>query len=90
MCFFALSKVSIETSRRTADWLGVEFHPVHMDEPNLASRFEDAVWYSETPFPDLNGIGKLALSEKVHSLGTKVVLTGLSIVNPLLVCTRTN
>ncbi|KAE8385112.1 asparagine synthase [Aspergillus alliaceus] len=65
-----------DVAQRTAEWLGVDLHLVHMDEPNLASRFEDAVWYSEIPFPDLNGIGKLALSEKVNSLGMKVVLTG--------------
>ncbi|KAE8369554.1 asparagine synthase [Aspergillus caelatus] len=45
-----------DVAQRTADWLGVEYHPI--------------------PFPDLNGLGKLALSEKVHSLGMKVVLTG--------------
>lgn len=47
-----------------------------MDEENLAKRFEDAVWFSEFPFPDLNGLGKLALAEKVHSLGMKVMLSG--------------
>ncbi|KAK5796328.1 hypothetical protein VI817_005613 [Penicillium citrinum] len=65
-----------EIAKRTADWLGVEYHAVHMDEENLAKRFEDAVWFSEFPFPDLNGLGKLALAEKVHSLGMKVMLSG--------------
>ncbi|KFY08126.1 hypothetical protein V492_06525 [Pseudogymnoascus sp. VKM F-4246] len=65
-----------EIARRTADWLGVQFHPVHVDEAALAARLEDAIWYSETPFPEMSGVSKLALSEKVHSLGLKVVLTG--------------
>lgn len=47
-----------------------------MDESALASRFEDAAWYSESPFADVNGICKLALAEKAQSLGLKVVLTG--------------
>lgn len=54
----------LDISKRTADWLGVDLHCVHMDEANLASRFEEAVWHSEFPFPDLNGIGKLALAEE--------------------------
>lgn len=47
-----------------------------MDEEALASRFEDAVWHSEIPLPDLNGMGRLALAEAVHSQGIKVVITG--------------
>ncbi|KAM3440036.1 hypothetical protein NHJ13734_003471 [Beauveria thailandica] len=65
-----------EVAQRTADWLGARFHPVYMDEHALATRFEDAAWYSENPFADVNGICKLALSEKVRSLGLKVVITG--------------
>ncbi|THC91248.1 hypothetical protein EYZ11_009287 [Aspergillus tanneri] len=55
---------SMDIARRTVKWLGVEFHTVHMDEVALASRFEDAVWHSETPLPDVSGTGKLALVEK--------------------------
>ncbi|KAL1965994.1 hypothetical protein VTN77DRAFT_4934 [Rasamsonia byssochlamydoides] len=65
-----------EIARRTAEWLGVEFNPVPMDEAALAARLEDVVWYSETPTPDVNAMGKLAMSEMVHSKGLKVVLTG--------------
>ncbi|KAM3432661.1 hypothetical protein MY4824_006398 [Beauveria thailandica] len=65
-----------EVAQRTADWLGARFHPVYMDEHALATRFEDAAWHSENPFADVNGICKLALSEKVRSLGLKVVITG--------------
>lgn len=56
--------------------LGVDFHPVKVDEAALAQRFEDAIWYSETPLPDVNGAARLALAEAVHASGIKVVLTG--------------
>jgi len=49
-----------------------------MDEAAIAARFEDATWYSETPLPDVNAMGKLAMAEMVHSKGLKVVLTGTS------------
>nr|WCD39068.1 class II amidotransferase [Fusarium tricinctum] len=63
-------------ARRTADWLGVDIHLVKMDEEALAARFEDTTWYSEVPLPDLNGMGRLALAEAVHSQGIKAVITG--------------
>ncbi|KAE8374734.1 asparagine synthetase [Aspergillus bertholletiae] len=63
-------------ARRTAEWLGVDIHLVKMDEEALTSRFEDAVWHSEIPLPDLNGMGRLALAEAVHAQGIKVVVTG--------------
>lgn len=47
-----------------------------VDESALAQRFEDAIWYSETPLPDVNGAVRLALAEAVHASGIKVVLTG--------------
>ncbi|KAE8420593.1 hypothetical protein BDV36DRAFT_281284 [Aspergillus pseudocaelatus] len=65
-----------EIARRTAEWLGVDIHFVKMDEEALVSRFEDAVWQSEIPLPDLNGMGRLALAEAVHAQGIKVVVTG--------------
>ncbi|KAE8344884.1 hypothetical protein BDV24DRAFT_148726 [Aspergillus arachidicola] len=65
-----------EIARRTAEWLGVDIHFVKMDEEALVSRFEDAVWHSEIPLPDLNGMGRLALAEAVHAQGIKVVVTG--------------
>lgn len=49
-----------------------------MDEEALVARFEDTTWYSELPLPDLNGMGRLALAEAVHSQGIKVVITGES------------
>ncbi|KAK5994214.1 Amidase chyE [Cladobotryum mycophilum] len=63
-------------AHRTAEWLGVDIQLVKMDEEALTSRFEDAVWHSEIPLPDLNGMGRLALSEAVHAQGIKVVITG--------------
>lgn len=47
-----------------------------MDEEAFASRFEDATWHCEHHNPDLNYIGKFALSELPRELGFKVVLTG--------------
>lgn len=68
-----------EIARRTAEWLGVDIQFIKMDEEALAARFEETVWHSEIPLPDLNGMGRLALAEAVHSQGIKVVVTGESI-----------
>lgn len=66
----------IDVAERTAEWLGVKFHKQIMDEEAFASRFELATWHCEHHNPDLNYIGKFALSEVPQSLGFKVVLTG--------------
>ena len=47
-----------------------------MSEVELAIRFEDATWHCEHHNPDLNSVGKFALSELPRELGFKVVLTG--------------
>ena len=47
-----------------------------MDEEELAKRFEDATWHCEHHNPDLNFVGKFALSEEPRKYGFKVVLTG--------------
>ncbi|KAL4904609.1 hypothetical protein BDW74DRAFT_178703 [Aspergillus multicolor] len=65
-----------DVAHRTADWLGVDLHPVTMNEEELASRFEDTVWYTEAPIPDVNGMGRVAVGELAHSHGKKVILTG--------------
>ncbi|KAI2818632.1 hypothetical protein CBS63078_6985 [Aspergillus niger] len=65
-----------DVARRTAEWLGVDFHPVLLDEEAIASRLEDTVWHTETPIPDVNGMGRLALAEAAHAAGKRVVLTG--------------
>ncbi|GAB7365121.1 hypothetical protein MBLNU230_g6210t1 [Neophaeotheca triangularis] len=63
-------------ANRTADWLGVKYYKKHMSEAELARRFEDAVWHCEHHNPDLNFVGKYALSEVPAEHGYKVVLTG--------------
>ncbi|KAJ5774430.1 hypothetical protein N7457_009326 [Penicillium paradoxum] len=65
-----------EIAQRTAEWLGVDFHPVPVDEDVIVSKFEDAVWHSELPVADTNGIGRLAMAEVAKSHGIKVILTG--------------
>lgn len=68
--------ILLDIARRTAKFLGVEFHPVVMDEAAMASRMADAVWHSEAAMPDTNGCAMLAMAEMAHSHGVKVVLTG--------------
>ncbi|KAF7629463.1 asparagine synthetase [Aspergillus flavus] len=65
-----------DVAERTATWLGANCHLVPVDEAVLAAGFEDTIWFSESPLPDLCGVGKLALAEAVHKEGIKVVLTG--------------
>jgi hypothetical protein len=67
-----------DIAQRTAEWLGVEFHPVPITEETIVSKFEDTIWHSEVPLPDTNGIGRLAMAEAAKSQGIKVILTGLS------------
>jgi asparagine synthase (glutamine-hydrolysing) len=47
-----------------------------MNEETYARLFEEAYWHSEHHMPDLNVVGKYALSELVREKGFKVVLTG--------------
>lgn len=63
-------------ANRTAEWLGVKYIKKHMNEAELASRFEDATWHIEHQNPDLNFVGKYALSEEPREVGYKVVITG--------------
>ncbi|PWY90451.1 asparagine synthetase [Aspergillus sclerotioniger CBS 115572] len=65
-----------DIARRTAEWLGVDFHPVLLDEETIAARLEDTVWHTETPIPDVNGMGRLALADAAHAAGKRVILTG--------------
>ncbi|KAL3460614.1 hypothetical protein BJX64DRAFT_178756 [Aspergillus heterothallicus] len=65
-----------DIAQRTADWIGVDLHPVTMTENEIAARFEDTVWYTEAPIPDVNGMGRIAVGELAHSHGKKVILTG--------------
>ncbi|KAL2350834.1 asparagine synthase [Cryomyces antarcticus] len=54
----------------------VKYYKKHMNESELAARFEDATYHCEIQNPDLNYVGKYALSEVPEELGFKVVLTG--------------
>lgn len=63
-------------ANRTAEWLGVRYIKKHMNEEELAKRFEDATWHCEHHNPDFNFVGKYALSEAPQEVGFKVVLTG--------------
>ena len=65
-----------DVATRTANHLGVTQYKQMMNEEALASRFEDATWHCEHHNPDLNYVGKFALSELPQELGFKVVLTG--------------
>ncbi|KAL9084487.1 MAG: hypothetical protein Q9159_005183 [Coniocarpon cinnabarinum] len=63
-------------AERTAKFLDVNHTKKHMNEEELAKRFEDATWHCEHHNPDLNFVGKFALSEEPRAKGWKVVLTG--------------
>ncbi|KAL9617487.1 MAG: hypothetical protein Q9160_007698 [Pyrenula sp. 1 TL-2023] len=65
-----------DIAERTANYLGVKFYKKYMDEQALAERFQDATWHCEHHNPDLNYVGKYALSEVPGEHGFKVVLTG--------------
>jgi asparagine synthase (glutamine-hydrolysing) len=54
----------------------VKYYKKHMNEAELSANFEDATWHCEHHNPDLNYVGKYALSEVPQGLGYKVVLTG--------------
>jgi len=63
-------------ANRTAEHLNVKYIKKLMNEEELAKRFEDATWHCEHHNPDLNFVGKYALSEVPRAHGFKVVLTG--------------
>lgn len=63
-------------AKRTAIHLDVKFKVKLMNESELANRFEDATYHAEHHNPDLNFVGKFALSELTQKHGYKVVLTG--------------
>ncbi|GAM83485.1 hypothetical protein ANO11243_014730 [Dothideomycetidae sp. 11243] len=63
-------------ANRTAEWLGVKYMKKHMNEAEIARRFEDATWHVEHHNPDFNFVGKYALSEVPRDAGFKVVITG--------------
>jgi hypothetical protein len=54
-----------------------------MNEEEIAARFEDTVWFTETPIPDVNGTGRIAVGELAHSHGKKVILTGEDMITAI-------
>lgn len=67
---------AIGIAARTAEWLGVSYEKIHMNEEELARQFEDATYHIEHHNPDFNFVGKFALSKLPRNAGFKVVLTG--------------
>ncbi|KAL8953162.1 MAG: hypothetical protein Q9222_000983 [Ikaeria aurantiellina] len=65
-----------DVAKRTADWLGVDFHVANMTEAELAANFEDAVWFDELTHVDLGFVGKHALSKVTRDVHLKTVLSG--------------
>ncbi|KAL9078976.1 MAG: hypothetical protein Q9157_002119 [Trypethelium eluteriae] len=63
-------------AQRTADMLGLELITDRMNEAKFAENFSDATYSSEHHNPDLNYIGKFALSKLAHDHGVKVILSG--------------
>lgn len=70
------SLTEIDVAQRTAEWLGVKFSPIPIDDELVAQKFEDTIWFAENPAPDIDGPSRLAMAEMVHREGLKVVLTG--------------
>ena len=60
----------------TAARAGAEWMPLHVSQADLAARFEESVWHSETACKNGHGVAKLILSGHVRAHGYKVVLTG--------------
>lgn len=56
--------------------LGLELVTTYMDETKLAEKFANATYSSEHHNPDLNYVGKFALSELANKHDYKVILSG--------------
>ena len=66
------SPLAEETARRA----GAEWCPLRVGQADLAERFAESVWHTETACKNAHGVAKFILSEHVRSSGFKVVLTG--------------
>lgn len=55
---------------------GAAFHPIPIDNEQLADHFEDALYHTERPILNAHSIAKYLLSRAVRDAGVKVVLTG--------------
>ncbi|CAO1597023.1 hypothetical protein XANCAGTX0491_000853 [Xanthoria calcicola] len=63
-------------AQNTANFLGVDFHKLHMNESELAANFEEAVWFDEQPHFELGFVGKHALSKLTRDSGLKTIISG--------------
>ncbi|KAI4197332.1 MAG: hypothetical protein LQ350_006001 [Teloschistes chrysophthalmus] len=63
-------------AQRTADFLGVDFQKAQMNEAELATNFEEAVWFDEQPHFELGFVGKHALSKLTRDSGIKTIISG--------------
>ncbi|KAI4231645.1 MAG: hypothetical protein L6R40_007678 [Gallowayella cf. fulva] len=63
-------------AQNTADFLGVDFQKVHMNEAELAANFAEAVWFDEQPHFELGFVGKHALSKLTRDSGLKTIISG--------------
>ena len=59
-----------------AERAGAEFHPIPIQQADLADDFADAIWHTETTCINAHGVAKFLLSRAVRDAGYKVVLTG--------------
>jgi asparagine synthase (glutamine-hydrolysing) len=55
---------------------GARFHPIPIQQSDLADHFADALWNAETLFFNGHGVSKFLLSRAVRDAGYKVVFTG--------------
>ena len=67
---------SLEIADRTASWLNVKHHTLHVGEAEIAADLEEATYHCEHHNMNLNFVGKFALSRMPREHGYKVVLTG--------------
>jgi asparagine synthase (glutamine-hydrolysing) len=63
-------------AEETARLAGAEWAPLRVSQADLAERFAESVWHSETACKNAHGVAKFILSEHVRDAGYKVVLTG--------------
>ena len=63
-------------AEKQAAFAGANYNPVIVKRADIADAYADALWHSETPFVNANGVAKFLLSRAVNKAGVKVVLTG--------------
>ncbi|KAJ6103185.1 hypothetical protein N7486_005612 [Penicillium sp. IBT 16267x] len=55
-----LSRIKLhDIAQRTAEWLGVDFHPVPITEDIIVSKFEDTIWHREGSDEHFGGYAEL-------------------------------